>query len=58
MVELLPLEKAEDIELVRGLLEEFAIATGSNVAKKTLADWNNSCAKFVKVSVKSKCYSI
>lgn len=49
MVELCPLDKKEDRELVHGLLQEFVEHTGSVVAKDVLNSWPGICSKFVKV---------
>lgn len=49
MVELLPLEKAHDQMLVKGLLEEFHRKTGSIIASELLATWPQPAAKFIKV---------
>lgn len=49
MVELLPLDNANDQESVQQLLTEFEQHTGSIVAKELLQDWPASCNKFVKV---------
>lgn len=48
-VELLPLDKAADQEVVRKLLVEFEECTSSLVAKELLASWPAICSKFVKV---------
>jgi glutamate synthase (ferredoxin) len=49
MVGLEALEEAEDLELVRGLLERHVEYTGSTVAARILKDWPVMAAKFVKV---------
>ncbi|KAF2365727.1 Glutamate synthase NADH/NADPH small subunit 1, partial [Trinorchestia longiramus] len=49
MVELLPLEKEEDLQLVESLLKEFNKKTGSVVAEEILSDWPAKAANFVKV---------
>jgi len=49
MVELEQLEAAEDIAELKGLIEKHAAYTDSAVAKRLLADWDASLAKFVKV---------
>lgn len=49
MIDLDPLEDAEDIELVRGLLERHVEYTNSTVATGILADWPALAKKFVKV---------
>ncbi len=48
-IELLPLEKAEDCDFVKNLLEEFVKETDSAVAKAILADWDGEKKSFVKV---------
>ncbi|XP_017137128.1 glutamate synthase [NADH], amyloplastic isoform X2 [Drosophila miranda] len=48
-VELLPLEIAEDVQIVKKLLADFIEKTGSKVAKELLDNWAASQAKFVKV---------
>lgn len=49
MVELLPLEKEDDVDHVRSLLEEFVEKTSSDVAQELLRSWPESHSKFVKV---------
>jgi glutamate synthase (ferredoxin) len=49
MVDLEPLQDAEDIELVRDLLIQHAGYTGSTVAARLLNDWDWAVSKFVKV---------
>ncbi|XP_015429364.1 PREDICTED: putative glutamate synthase [NADPH] isoform X2 [Dufourea novaeangliae] len=49
MVELVPLTKPEDINYVKGLLEEFVEKTGSLIAKDLLIMWPETTARFVKV---------
>ena len=49
MVGLELLEEAEDLELVRGLLERHREYTDSSVAARLLKYWPKSAAKFVKV---------
>ncbi|MEO6197567.1 MAG: glutamate synthase large subunit [Dehalococcoidia bacterium] len=49
MVDLEKLDDAEDIDLVRGLLERHKEYTGSTVAEAMLEDWPAVTAKFVKV---------
>ncbi|MEP6870468.1 MAG: glutamate synthase large subunit [Anaerolineaceae bacterium] len=49
MVGLEPLEEAEDLELVRGLLERHLEYTESSVAARILNGWPKAAAKFVKV---------
>ena len=41
MVDLEPLAKPEDIELVRDLLTQHAVCTGSTVAMRLLKDWES-----------------
>lgn len=50
MVELLPLNQQEDIDYVKGLLEEFKEKTGPVIADQLLASWPEPTARFVKVS--------
>ncbi len=49
MVALEPLEEAEDLELVRGLLERHHEYTCSTVAERLLDGWPAASARFVKV---------
>lgn len=49
MVELLPLDKLEDIAYVKHLLEEFVKKTGSLIAKDLLTLWPEPTTRFVKV---------
>jgi len=49
MVDLEPLEAAEDIELVQDLIRKQAQYTQSTRAAKVLANWNHMLPKFVKV---------
>ncbi|XP_045493540.1 glutamate synthase [NADH], amyloplastic isoform X2 [Colias croceus] len=49
MVELLPLEKQDDLDIVKKLLEEFVEYTGSIIAKELLETWPEPAKKFVKV---------
>jgi glutamate synthase (NADPH/NADH) large chain len=49
MVDLEKLDDAEDIDLVRGLLERHREYTGSPVAEEMLAQWPKITKKFVKV---------
>ncbi|MFO0951080.1 MAG: glutamate synthase large subunit [Isosphaeraceae bacterium] len=49
MVDLEPLQEAEDVELVRDLLIQHAGYTGSTVAARLLGDWDWAVTKFVKV---------
>ncbi|KAL9904496.1 uncharacterized protein ACN2A1_004827 isoform 1-T2 [Glossina fuscipes fuscipes] len=49
LVELLPLDLAADIQLVKDLLKDFQKKTGSVVAKKILENWLEEQKKFVKV---------
>jgi glutamate synthase (ferredoxin) len=49
MVELFPLDQAEDIELVRGLIRRHAALTGSSYAAGFLEDWIGVQPRFVKV---------
>jgi glutamate synthase (ferredoxin) len=52
MVDLSPLDQAEDIELVRGLIQRHIEATDSPYAAKILADWVSNQPKFVKIMPK------
>jgi len=49
MVELERLEYAEEIAVVKALIEEHLAYTGSAVAAHVLQDWQNAIATFVKV---------
>jgi glutamate synthase (ferredoxin) len=49
MVDLEKLDDAEDVDLVRGLLERHREYTGSTVAAKMLSGWPKITKKFVKV---------
>jgi glutamate synthase (ferredoxin) len=49
MVDLEPLEEAEDLELVKGLLERHISYTGSTVAEGLLRDWPAAAKRFKKV---------
>jgi glutamate synthase (NADPH) large chain len=49
MVDLEPLAKPDDLELVRDLLTQHAVCTGSTVAMRLLKDWESSVKAFVKV---------
>jgi glutamate synthase domain-containing protein 3 len=49
MVGLETLEADEDIAELKTLIEKHAAYTGSTVAQRLLADWQNSLKKFVKV---------
>ncbi len=49
MVELEPLKKTEDIDVVRSLLEKHVRYTGSTVADELLANWDETLKKFVRV---------
>jgi glutamate synthase (ferredoxin) len=52
MVDLGPLDQAEDIELVRGLIGRHIDYTGSTYARRILADWVDAQPRFVKVMPK------
>lgn len=54
MVVVLPLQRRQDIEELKGLLEQHASKTGSPHAKALLADWDNSLEKFVRVIAKER----
>ena len=49
MVDLEALDDAENLELVRGLLERHREYTGSTVAEQLLGDWAAVAQRFVKV---------
>jgi glutamate synthase (NADPH/NADH) large chain len=49
MVALERLEYAEEIEVLRGLIQEHLEYTGSKVAERVLQDWDKSVQQFVKV---------
>lgn len=49
MVELLPLEKKEDLDHVAQLLKEFQQKTGSKIAQDLLAQWPKPASQFIKV---------
>jgi glutamate synthase (NADPH/NADH) large chain len=49
LVDLEPLEKLEDIELVRSLVERHVQYTGSDHGARILSRWSRSAAMFVKV---------
>src|SRR5690606_9323225 len=49
MVELEKVEAHEDIDELKTLIEKHALFTDSAVAKRLLADWDNTLGKFVKV---------
>ena len=51
MVDLLGVEKSEDLEFLRATLEDYAAATGSEVAARLMADWPASATGFVKVGL-------
>lgn len=48
-VDLLPLDKKEDKDVVEGLLKDFVKHTSSVVAQSLLDNWSQECGKFVKV---------
>ncbi len=52
MVDLEPFDRAEDIALVRGLIERHIQLTDSTYAAKLLADWIGVQPRFVKVMAK------
>src|SRR5213592_2099360 len=52
MVDLEPLDRAEDIELVRDLIRRHIASTGSTYARKILDDWIELQPRFVKVMPK------
>jgi glutamate synthase (NADPH) large chain len=49
MVDLEPLDKPDDLELVRDLLTQHAVCTGSTVAMRLLKDWTSTLRTFVTV---------
>jgi glutamate synthase (ferredoxin) len=49
MVDLEPLAKPEDVDLVRDLLTQHAVGTGSSVAMRLLKDWEATVKTFVTV---------
>ena len=49
MVDLEPVEKAEDVGELKSLIEQHFEYTDSPVAKKLLDDWNTSLSKFRKI---------
>jgi glutamate synthase (ferredoxin) len=49
MVDLEPLDQAEDINLVRDLIERHVAVTGSTYAAAILAAWIDTQPRFVKV---------
>jgi glutamate synthase domain-containing protein 2/glutamate synthase domain-containing protein 1/glutamate synthase domain-containing protein 3 len=49
LVGLGPVEAADDVKIVRALVEEHERRTGSPVAGRLLAEWDVSLARFVKV---------
>jgi glutamate synthase domain-containing protein 3 len=49
MVDLEPLAQADDIQIVRELIQRHIDATGSTYAAQILADWVSAQARFVKI---------
>jgi glutamate synthase (NADPH/NADH) large chain len=49
MVELLPLDEADDRKTVHQLVQRHHQYTGSGVAERLLQDWDSSCGRFHKV---------
>lgn len=49
LVDLVPLEEEEDLELVKTMIREHLEYTGSAVAKRVLDNWSAMVPKFVKV---------
>ncbi len=49
MIEILPLTLAEDISSIRTLLEAHVEETDSPLAKRLLADWENTVLRFTKI---------
>jgi glutamate synthase (NADPH/NADH) large chain len=52
MVDLDPINQADDIAELHDLVQKHADLTGSTVAKRLLADWQNSLQQFIKVMPK------
>lgn len=48
-VELLALDRQEDLDYVKSLLEEFVLKTESVISTKLLDSWPHSASKFIKV---------
>jgi glutamate synthase (NADPH) large chain len=49
IVDLLPVEESEDIQQLKGLIEEHFQSTQSRVAKKVLDEWEETLPKFIKI---------
>ena len=49
IVDLLPVEEPEDVQQLKGLIEEHFQSTQSSVAKKVLDEWEVTLPKFVKI---------
>ena len=54
MVELLPVDGAEDLAFLSATLKEFHEKTGSEVAQRLLKDWPKQARQFVKVGASGK----
>jgi len=49
MVDLLPVEKSDDLAFVKTTIEQFVEVTGSEVGSRLLANWPESASELVKV---------
>jgi glutamate synthase (NADPH/NADH) len=49
MVDLLPVEKSDDLKFLKSVLEDFVACTESEVAQNILSAWPESATRFVKV---------
>jgi glutamate synthase domain-containing protein 3 len=49
MVDLLPVNEEEDVALLKELIQEHHLYTGSTVAKKILDEWEETLPQFVKI---------
>jgi len=49
MVDLLPIEKSEDMDFILRTVEEFVMLTGSSVGQSIVANWPSSAKRFTKV---------
>ncbi len=49
IVDLLPVEENEDVELLKEMIQEHNKLTGSSVAKNILDNWETMLSKFIKV---------
>ena len=48
-VDLFPVQEEEDIQLLKSLIEEHRLSTGSTVAQKVLDEWEETLPFFTKV---------